>query len=326
VLANQLTPGELLVFLTYLKTSFKPVRDFAKYTGRIAKASAAGERVLDIFEEQPDVVDSRGAVNAPPFRGKVSFQDVTFSYEPDQPVLRDISFTVEPGQKVALVGPSGHGKSTLVSMLLRLYDPDWGCVLVDGHDIRGYRVESLREQISVVLQDNILFAATIRENIAYGVPEATLDDIVTGARLANAHEFINDLPEGYDTIVGERGVTLSGGQRQRIGIARAAIRKAPILIMDEPTTGLDEENEQAVVEALKRVSTGKTSIVVAHDLSFARNADLILFVENGSIVESGTHRELMASAGRYSTLYWMQRGGQRDSDPECDGEVHAIAS
>lgn len=326
VLANQLTPGELLVFMTYLKTSFKPVRDFAKYTGRIAKASAAGERVLELFEEEPEIVDRRGALHAPAFKGTVEFRDVTFSYEPEQPVLRNVTFAVEPGQQVALVGPSGHGKSTLVSMLLRLYDPDWGCVMVDGHDIRSYRVKSLRDQISVVLQDNILFAASIRENIAYGVPDANLEDIVSAAKLANAHDFISALPEGYDTLVGERGVTLSGGQRQRIGIARAAIRQAPILVMDEPTTGLDEENEQTVIEALKRVSKNRTSFIVSHDLSFARRADLVLYIEHGEIVETGTHSELMSQSGRYSSLYFLQRSGQHDPDSGKDGGVRAIAS
>jgi ATP-binding cassette subfamily B protein len=197
VLANQLTPGDLLVFITYLKTAFKPVRDFAKYTGRIAKASAAGDRVLDIFNEEPEVRDLPGAIEAPPLRGAVQFRDVTFAYEQGQSVLENIDFDVKPGQQVALVGASGHGKSTLASLLLRLYDPNWGCVIIDGHDIRRYTVESLRNQISVVLQDNILFAASLRENIAYGVPDATPEAIEDAARLANAHDFIQKLPEGY---------------------------------------------------------------------------------------------------------------------------------
>lgn len=325
VLANQLTPGELLVFITYLKTSFKPVRDFAKYTGRIAKASAAGERVLDIFDEQPDVVDRQGALQAPPLRGAVQFRDVTFSYEKDQPVLHNVEFDVKAGQQVALVGPSGHGKSTLASLILRLYDPDWGCIMIDGHDIRSYRIASLRDQISVVLQDNILFAASIQENIAYGVPDATIDDVIAAAQLANAHDFIAALPEGYDTVVGERGVTLSGGQRQRIGIARAAVRQAPIVILDEPTSGLDEENEQAVSSALRRLSRDRTTFVISHDLSFATGADQILYIEHGRIVESGTHDELVARGGRYSLMYQLQSGQRVQDAPQVDGDTRAIA-
>ena len=326
VLANQLSPGDLLVFLTYLKTSFKPVRDFAKYTGRLAKASAAGDRVLDIFQEEPDVRNLPGAIEAPPLRGAVQFQNVSFAYEPGQPVLRGIDFDVRPGQQIALVGSSGHGKSTLASLLLRLYDPNTGCITVDGHDIRHYTIESLRNQISVVLQDNILFAASLRENIAYGVPDATPEDVEAAARLANAHEFIQKLPEGYDTLVGERGVTLSGGQRQRIAIARAAIRESPILILDEPTTGLDEENEQAVSEALTRLARGRTTFVIAHDLTFATRADLILYIESGRLVESGTHAELLEAAGRYAALYRLQAKTHQNAFEVHDGEIHALVS
>lgn len=326
VLANQLTPGDLLVFITYLKTAFKPVRDFAKYTGRIAKASAAGDRVLDIFHEEPEVRNLPGAIEAPPLRGAVQFENVSFSYEPGQPVLENIDFEVQPGQQVALVGASGHGKSTLASLLMRLYDPNTGSIMVDGHDIRHYTVESLRNQISVVLQDNILFAASLRENIAYGVPDATPEAIVDAAKLANAHEFILKLPEGYDTLVGERGVTLSGGQRQRIAIARAAIRQSPILILDEPTTGLDEENEQAVSEALTRLARGRTTFVIAHDLTFAARADLILYVEGGRLVESGSHAELLEAAGRYATLYRLQANAHQNAFEIHDGKIHALVS
>src|SRR5262249_8399170 len=247
VLRNELTPGDLLVFLVYLKTGFKSVQNFARYTGRLAKAAVASERVLDILERAPDVCDLPGAVPAPPLRGCVRFQDVSFAYHPGRYVLKHIDFEVSAGQHVALVGPSGIGKSTLVSLILRLYDPVQGRVLIDGHDIRDYTLASLRGQISVVLQDTLLFAASVTDNIAYGTPGATRGEIEAAARLANAHDFIENLPCGYETILSERGVSLSQGQRQRLAIARAAIRKAPILILDEPTTGLDEENEQAVI-------------------------------------------------------------------------------
>ncbi|HKP53151.1 MAG TPA: ABC transporter transmembrane domain-containing protein [Chloroflexia bacterium] len=302
VMRNSMTPGDLLVFLTYLKNTFKPVRDFAKYTGRLAKATAAGERVLDILEREPDVRDMPGAVPAPAFKGAVSFQDVIFEYEPGHPVLRDVNLNIEPGQHVALVGSSGNGKSTLVSMVLRLYDPTSGHVSIDGRDIREYTLASLRSQISVVMQDTVLFAATARENIAYGVPEASDEEIEAAARLANAHDFIMALPDGYDTVLGERGATLSNGQRQRISIARAAIRKAPILILDEPTTSLDEENEREVMLALWRLMQGRTTFLITHKLSQARSADTILVLEKGLVIEQGTHEELLRRGGIYANL------------------------
>src|SRR6058998_2407566 len=237
-LRGAITPGELVVFLTYLRTAFRPMRDFAKYTGRLAKASAAGERVLDLLDRVPDVRDMPGAVPAPPLRGAVRFEAVSFAYEPGRPALDEIACDVQPGELVALMGPSGSGKTTFISLILRLYDPTAGRVLIDGRDIREYTLASLRAQMSVVLQDSLLFAATIRDNIAYGAPGTPHEAIEAAARLANAHAFVEALPKGYDTMVGERGVTLSHGQRQRIAIARAATRRAPVLILDEPTTGL----------------------------------------------------------------------------------------
>ncbi len=306
VLDNIFTPGDLLVFLFYLKSAFRPIRDTAKYTGRLAKATAACERVVDLLEIEPEVRDLPDAVPAPALRGGIRFEGVSFAYEPGQPVLEDISFEVHPGQYIALVGPSGAGKSTLISLILRLYDPMQGRIMIDGRDIRKYTVASLRQQISVVLQDNILFAASIRDNIAYGAPDATPGEIEAAARLANAHEFIGALPQGYDTILGERGVTLSSGQRQRIAIARAAIRKAPILILDEPTSSLDRENQRAVIQALERLAHGSTTFLLTHDMEFASSADLILYLENGRVIECGTHEELMKASGRYSTLYRLQ--------------------
>lgn len=317
VLRDALTPGDVLVFLTYLKNAFKPVQNFAKYTGRLSKAAASAERVIDILEEQPDVYNSPNAIQAPPFKGAVRFDRVSFAYEPGQDLLKEINLEVQPGQQVALVGPSGSGKSTLLSLLLRLYDPIAGRVIIDGRDIRDYTIESLRPQISVVLQDSILFAATVWENIAYGVPDATRQDIEKAVRLANAHEFVEALPQGYDTILGERGSTLSGGQRQRLAIARAAIRKTPILILDEPTTGLDKKNEQEVIEALKRVAQNRTTFIITHDLNVATRADLILYMEHGQVLEQGTHAELMQLQGRYAALYQMQ-SAVRGTDDEVE--------
>src|SRR5438552_3663434 len=265
----EITPGALLVFLAYLKSAYRPVQDFAKYTGRLAKASAAGERVIDLLERVPDVRDLPGAVRAPAFAGHVQFDRVTFSYERGQRLLEDIELEVQPGQQVALAGPSGGGKTTLVSLILRLYDPVQGGVRLDRHDVREFTLESLRSQISVVLQDNVLFAATVRENIGCAAPGSSKEQIEAAARLANAHEFISALPRGYETILGERAVTLSQGQRQRLAIARAAIRRAPILILDEPTTGLDKKNETSVLQALNRLRAEQTTFLITHDLSQA---------------------------------------------------------
>ena len=316
-LRGVMTAGDLVVFLTYLKNAFRPLRDFVKYTGRLAKASAAGERVLDLLDRTPDVRDLPGAVAAPPLRGAVRFDGVTFCYEPGQPELERIDCVVEPGQHVALVGPSGSGKSTFASLILRLYDPTAGRVLIDERDIREYTLASLRAQLSVVLQDSLLFAATVRDNIGYGAPGASPEAIEAAARLANAHAFIAALPQGYDTVLGERGVTLSTGQRQRIAIARAAVRRAPVLILDEPTTGLDGENERAVIEALDRLAEGRTTFLITHDLLLAARADLILYLEAGRVCESGTHAELLQSHGRYALLYHRQlTGGGRGADPQ----------
>ncbi|WP_448601571.1 ABC transporter ATP-binding protein [Thermoleptolyngbya sp.] len=300
------TPGDLLVFMTYLKTSFRPTKQLAKYMAQIAKATASGERIIDILDTVPEIRDMRGAIAAPTFRGQVSFRNVTFGYEPSKRILHDLSFNVQPGQRVALVGPSGGGKSTLVSLLLRLYDPIEGNIFIDGHDLREYKIESLRRQISIVLQDSVLFAVSVRDNIAYGALGATDAEIEAAAKLANAHDFIMALPDGYDTLLGERGATLSGGQRQRIAIARAAVRRASIVILDEPTVGLDNENEQAVSEALERLTRGCTTFLITHNLQAAVSADQILYLEQGRILEQGTHADLMRLGQRYAALYQLQ--------------------
>jgi len=313
---GSLTPGDLLVFMAYLKNAFKPVRDFAKYTGRLAKATAAGERILDLLDQVPEIVDRPDARPAPSFGGRVTFQGVQFAYEPGHPILKDISFEALTEQSLAIVGPSGSGKSTLASLLLRLYEPSAGEILIDGVDIREYQAESLRSQISVVLQDSLLFAASVRDNIAYGNPQASDDDILAAAQLANAHNFILRLPDGYDTVLGERGVTLSGGQRQRIAIARAAVRHSPILVLDEPTTGLDRDNERTVIEALGQVAQDCTTLVITHDLVLAATADRLIYIEQGEILESGTHAELLANGGPYAALYQLQVARRKLADQE----------
>jgi ATP-binding cassette subfamily B protein len=312
VLNGEITAGDLLVFLAYLKSAYRPIQDFTKYTGRVAKATAAGERVIDLLDRVPDVHDGAQAEKAPAFAGHVQFEQVKFAYEHETPLLSEINLTVRAGEHVALVGPSGSGKSTLLSLILRLYDPQQGRVLIDGRPVRDFTLESLRGQISVVLQDNLLFAGTVRENIACAAPGATEAQIETAARLANAHEFIATLPQGYDTLVGERGVTLSHGQRQRVAIARAAIRSAPILILDEPTTGLDKRSERAVLDALEKVYQGRTTFLITHDLRHVAAADRIVYLEAGRIVEQGTHEELLRLNGRYAAMLHMQSPARLD--------------
>ena len=316
VLSGEITSGDLLVFLAYLKSAYRPIQDFTKYTGRLAKATAAGERVIDLLDRVPDVCDGAEAEKAPAFTGRVQFEQVRFAYEHETPLLDDINLDVQAGEHVALIGPSGSGKSTLLSLVLRLYDPQQGRVLIDGRDVRNFTLESLRGQISVVLQDNLLFAGTVRENIACAAPSATPEQIEAAARLANAHDFITALSQGYDTLVGERGATLSHGQRQRIAIARAAIRGAPVLILDEPTTGLDQRSERAVLDALEKIYGERTTFLVSHDLRHAATADRILYLEAGRIVEQGTHEELLRLNGRYAAMLRTQSSGQPAGTPE----------
>ncbi len=319
VLDQSLTPGDLLVFLSYLKNAFRPVRDFAKYVGRLAKGTAAGERILHLFNQSSDVVDSPEALAITALEGVIRFDDVSFAYNSHCPVLKKIQLTIHAGQTVALVGPSGSGKSTLIGLLLRLYDPVEGCIRLDSQDIRNFTLASLRSQFSIVLQENLLFAATVWENIAYGKSDASNEQIIAAAKLANAHDFITqNLPNGYDTILGEQGSTLSGGQRQRLAIARAAVRNAPILILDEPTTGLDPKNEAEVVEALQRLAQHKTTLMVAHDLKLASRADHIIYLEQGQILEQGSHRQLMELNGRYGALYQLQSATRQFMNAESD--------
>jgi len=316
VLTGGLTSGELLVFLMYLGKMYKPMRELSKMTDTISKADVGWERIREVLENEMQVRDLPRAKPAPRFKGKIEFDRVSFSYEPSQPVLQELSLMIEPGQLAALVGPTGAGKTTIVSLLPRFYDWTSGIIRIDGQDIRQFKIKSLRQQISFVLQEALLFRATVAQNIAYGKPEATEEEIIRAAKLANADEFIDRMPDGYDTMIGERGVTLSGGQRQRITIARAIIRNAPILVLDEPSSGLDSEAEQLVFEALSNLMAGKTSIVIAHRLATVRRADVIFVIDKGHVVERGTHEELLKGSGLYSRLYELQFRGEEESAKE----------
>jgi len=306
VLNGGLSAGSLIVFIFYLEKMYKPMQELSKMTDSYSKAMVGYERIIDVLETKRDVKDMPRAIPAPRFQGRIEFDKVTFGYEPKQPVLRDMSFCIERGRVAALVGPTGAGKTSIISLIPRFYDPSSGVVKIDGQDVRRFTQQSLRRQISLVLQETLLFHGPVWSNIAYGKPGATRSEILRAAELANAHEFIAKMPQGYDTILGERGVTLSGGQRQRIAIARAVIRNSPILILDEPSSGLDAASEHLVFEALNRLMEGKTSIVIAHRLSTIRTADIILVVNEGRIVEQGTHEQLMQSSGLYSELHDLQ--------------------
>jgi len=295
---------------------YKPIRDLSKMTDTVSKAAISYERIQDVLNTVSRVRDLPRSRRAPRFRGKIEFDKVSFSYSPEQQILTDISFAIEPGQVAAFVGPSGAGKSTIVSLIPRFYDPTAGQVKIDGAEIRGYTLHSLREQMSFVLQDTVLFRAPIWQNIAYGKPEAQRSEIIKAAEMANAHEFIEKMPEGYDTMVGERGVSLSGGQRQRVAIARAIIRNTPILLLDEPTSGLDAASELAVFEALGRLMEGKTCVVIAHHLATVQRANIIFVVQDSHIAERGTHAELLAAGGLYAELHGLQLGNMEEPAPE----------
>jgi ABC-type multidrug transport system fused ATPase/permease subunit len=309
ILIGTMTVGALTVFLSYLNKFFKPVQDLAKMTNAIAQAAVGVERIQAILETDTIIPEHPDAREPGATRGEIAFDHVAFGYNKDEPVLKDVSFTIKQGQLVGVVGTTGGGKSTVVSLIPRFYDPTSGCVRIDGVDIREYKLHPLREQIGFVLQDTVLFRGTIRDNIAYGRPGATQKEIEEAAKLANADEFISRMPHGYDTMVGERGLTLSGGQRQRIGIARAVIRNTPILILDEPTAALDTESERLVIEALERLMKGRTVITIAHRLSTIRDANTIIVLSGGVVAEQGTHQELLALGGVYAELHRIQVEG-----------------
>src|SRR5215510_13959825 len=308
-LREELSIGVLIIFLTYLKQSYKPMRELSKMTNTISKASIAFERIREVMVNESRVADLPTAGHAPVFTGRIDFDRVSFSYGPDIQILKDVSFRIEPGQVVAIVGPSGTGKTTIASLIPRFFDPQGGSIKIDGLDVKQFTLKSLRDQISFVLQDNLLFSGTVWENIAYGCPDADPMDTIKAAEIAHAHEFIINMPQGYGTMVGERGVTLSGGQRRRIAIARAIVRNTPILILDEPTTGLDAASEKLVTEALDHLMKGRTSIIIAHHLNTIRNADVIFVVKDAEVVEYGTHDGLLAKGGVYADLYAIQASG-----------------
>jgi len=308
VLSGVITAGSLVVFIQYLSKMYKPMQELSKMTDSYSKALVGYERIQEILQTEREVKDLPKAKPAPRFKGRIEFEDVSFSYSPESPILEDLRLTIEPGQVAAFVGPTGAGKTTIISLIARFYDPTSGIVRIDGVDVRQFKQRSLRQQISFVLQETVLFHGPIWQNIAYGKPEATRNEIIRAGELANASEFIGRMPEGYNTIVGERGMTLSGGQRQRIAIARAIIRNTPILILDEPTSDLDAGSERLVYEALDRLMAGKTVITIAHRLSTIRSADVIFVIKDGRLVEKGTHEELIHDGGVYAVLERLQMG------------------
>ena len=309
VMNGRMLPGDLVLVMAYLSHIYKPLRSLAKLSIEFSKASASAERIADVLEVEPEIQDRPDAIEVNDLRGEIIFAAVCFDYGDGKEVLKHISFEVRPGQTLALVGVSGAGKSTIASLILRLYEAQQGAILIDGMAIERMRRDSLRKHIGIVLQSSVLFGATIRENIAYGKPDATLDEIIAAAKTANADEFIRELEDGYDSVIGERGATLSAGQRQRIAIARAVIRNPRILILDEPMTGLDAENEAKVRQALERLMKGKTTIMITHDLASISDADQVLVLKDGGVAERGTHAELLARSPGYGHVFDL------DSEP-----------
>ena len=306
IIAGTMTAGALTVFLAYLTKFFKPVQDLATMTNSIAQTAVGVERVQAILDADAITPERPDAREPQELKGDIVFDKVAFAYSAESPVLREVTFHIQPGQMVGVVGPTGGGKSTIVSLIPRFYDPTAGSIQIDGVDIRNYKLQGLRNNIGYVLQETVLFQGTVRENIAYGRAGATEAEIMNAAKLADVDEFVSRMPHGYDSIVGERGDTLSGGQRQRIGIARAIIRNNPILILDEPTAALDTESESMVVQALERLMKGRTVITIAHRLSTIRNSDLIIVLKEGVVAEQGTHDELIKLNGAYADLYHVQ--------------------
>ena len=320
---NAMTLGELLVFLTFLTQLYSPIRGLGKLANSIYAASAAAERIIEFLDLEPSVADRPGAASLGRARGEIELQQVGFRYPgTDREALNEVSLRVAPGQVLALVGPSGAGKSTLAKLLLRFYDPTKGAVRLDGEDIRDVRLESLRDNVALLLQETLVFDGTIAENIAYGRPAASTAEIMAAARAADAHGFIEELPEAYATQIGQKGRRLSGGQRQRLAIARAMIRDAPVLILDEPTAGIDAESTRRIMGPLRRLMGGRTTVVISHNLMTTRDADLIAVIEDGRIAELGGHGELLTAGGTYARLY---RRHQPDQAPTAAAAVNGAA-
>jgi ATP-binding cassette, subfamily B, bacterial len=316
VLDGRLSVGDLLLFISYVSYFYAPLETLACLPTNFASASASARRVIELTESEERIVEAPDAIDLPQLpsgRGiGVQLEEVSFSYERDQEVLHRISLVAQPGQAIALVGPTGAGKTTAVSLILRLFDPDHGRVMFDGIDIRKFRIASLRESVSIVLQDAYLLPLTVAENIAYSRPNALRADIINAARAAHAEEFIEQLPNGYDTVLGERGATLSGGQRQRLAIARAFVKNAPILILDEPTSALDTQTEASLIEATFSLMQGRTTFIIGHRLSTAKRADQIIVLDRGKVLETGTHDELIAAGGSYCRLFALQSGSAEE--------------
>ena len=321
VVQGDLTAGALVAFLTYAVNLANPVKRISRIYGTVQRAMAAADRVFDVIDMEEMIHDKEDAVPLPKIEGRVAVKDVSFSYKEGAPALSHVSLEASPGQLVAFVGPSGAGKSTIANLIPRFYEVDEGVIEIDGHDVRDVTLNSLREQIGIVPQETMLFSSSVRENIRYGRLEATDEEVEEAARAANAEEFILQLPQGYETKIGERGLNLSGGQRQRISIARAILKNPRILILDEATSALDTESEKIVQAALDKLMVGRTSFAIAHRLSTIFNADCIYVIDGGRIVEQGTHAELLAAGGLYSTLYNIQFRGEEEGEKKGEGSL-----
>ncbi len=321
ILSGKITPGEVIVFVIYAMIITGPIGSFARLFSQVQEGLGSSQRVFEILDTQPEIVDLPESIPLPPIRGAVQFDRVSFHYLPGQPVLQQISFTVRPGEKVALIGPSGAGKSTLIHLLHRFYDPIEGKIEIDGHPLRKIGQRSYYDQIAYVPQEVILFGGTVRENLLYGRPDASETELFAASRAAHAHDFITSFPEGYETPVGEKGLTLSGGQRQRIALARAFLKNPRLLLLDEATAYLDNESERLIQEALERLMSGKTTFIIAHRLTTIEKADRILVLNKGRLVEEGTHAELIGRRGLYHYLYTLKKVGGEPAAPEGESSM-----